>query len=217
MSAQVTLSRPSQMVVSLPLHRLSAHPANPNRISEAAFKKLIKHIERTGQYEPLVVRLHPHRKNAWQVLNGHHRMRALARLGHTRADCVVFNADDSQALVYLGTLNKLHGRDNIRKKCRLFERLCKRYKSGELARMLPESRTAIEKLDGLARRQPVFKPRPEKPFLLPMTFFVSETQHRLISEAFDKAVKDGEAGTCTEKRLLALCRIAKDYLGKDAF
>jgi ParB/RepB/Spo0J family partition protein len=216
MSSQIVLSQPSQTVVSLPLHRLSPHPANPNRISNAAFNKLVRHIERTGQYEPLVVRLHPKRKKAWQVLNGHHRMRALNRLGHSRADCIVFDADDNQALVYLATLNKLHGRDNVHKKCRLIERLCKCFKSRDLSKMLPESKTAIEKLDGLARRQPVFKPRPDKPFLLPMTFFVTEPQQRLISEAFEKAVNNTETGSLTEKRLRALCRIAKDYLAKDA-
>jgi len=217
MSSQTVHSRPSQMVVSLPVCRLSVHPANPNRISNAKFNKLVAHIERTGQYEPLVVRVHPKRKNAWQVLNGHHRLRALSRLGRTRADCVVFCADDSQALVYLATLNKLRGRDNVHKKCRLIERLCKCFRSRDLAKWLPESKTAIEKLDGLSRQQPVYKACPDKPFLLPLTFFVTEPQHRLISEAFEKAVKDNETGTRTEKRLLGLCRIAKDYLGKDAF
>lgn len=215
MSAQTQLSRPTQRVVSLPLRRLIAHPANPNRMSEAAFRKLVTHIERTGQYEPLAVRFHPQRENAFQVLNGHHRMRALSRLGHTHADCVVFDADDNQALIYLATLNKLTGRDNVHKKSRLIERLCRRYSSRELSQLLPESKTAIEKLDRLARSQPQPKPASEKPFLLPLTFFVTEPQHRLISEAFDKAVKKGEPGSRTEKRLLALCRIAKDYLGRE--
>ena len=67
MSSQTVSSQPSQTVVSLPLHRLRAHPANPNRISNAAFNKLVRHIERTGQYEPLVVRIHPKLKNAWQA------------------------------------------------------------------------------------------------------------------------------------------------------
>lgn len=217
MSTQTTPSQPTQTVVSLPVRRLLPHPANCNRISDAGFKKLVRHIERTGQYEPIVVRRHPMRQHAWQILNGHHRVRALSRLDHTHADCVVFAADDAQALVYLATLNKLTGRDNVHKKCRLIERLCRHFTSGDLSRMLPDSRTAIEKLDGMARRQPLPKPAPDKPFLVPLTFFVTEPQHQLISEAFEKAVKDGESGTRTEKRLLALCRIAKDYLGRDAF
>ncbi len=217
MSPQTAHSPATQTVVSLPLRRLSPHPANPNRMSNAAFNKLVKHIERTGQYEPIVVRKHPVRKNAFQILNGHHRARALSRLGHTRADCVVFTADDAQALVYLATLNKLTGRDNARKKAGLIEQLCKRYASKDLSHMLPESRTAIQKLNCLARQQPLPKPRTQTPFLVPLTFFVTEPQHQLISEAFDKAVRQNESGSRTEKRLLALCRIAKNYLGKDVF
>ncbi len=210
-SAQ-TQSPTQQMVVSLPLRKLVAHPANPNRMSDAAFKKLVKHIERTGQYEPIVVRVHPHRKNCWQILSGHHRVRALSRNGCTHADCVVFAADDAEALVYLATLNKLSGRDNVHKKSRLIEQLCKRYDSKALSRMLPESRTAIEKLNCLAKQQPLPKPKTETPFLLPMTFFVTEQQHQLIGKAFEKAAGENNAGNRSEKRLRALCRIAKAYL-----
>ena len=217
MSVQTVSSPATQTVVSLSLRRLSPHPANPNRMSDAAFNKLVKHIERTGQYEPIIVRKHPVRKNAFQILNGHHRARALSRLGHSRADCVVFAADDAQSLVYIATLNKLTGRDNAQKKSRLIEQLCKHYNSKDLSRMLPESRTAIEKLDCLARQQPLPKPKCQTPFLVPMTFFVTEPQHRLISEAFEKAARENEQGSRTEKRLRALCRIAKDYLAKDVF
>ena len=217
MSTQTAISQPTQTVVSLSLRKLVPHPANPNRMSDAAFKKLVKHIERSGQYEPIVVRNHPHRKNCHQILNGHHRVRALNRLNYTHADCVVFAADDAEAMVSLATLNQLTGRDNVHKKSRLIEQLCNRYESKELSRMLSDSKAAIEKLNCLARQQPLPKPKPEKPFLLPMTFFVTEPQHRLISEAFEKAVKENESGSRTEKRLLALCRIAKNYLGKDAF
>jgi len=216
MFTQTTHNPTTQTVISLPLRKLVPHPANPNRMSQAAFKKLIRHIERTGQYEPIVVRTHPHRKDAWQILNGHHRLRALVRLNHTHADCVVFAADDAEALVYLGTLNQLAGRDNVHKKSRLIEQLCKRYESKELSQMLPDSKTAIEKLNCLAKQQPLPKPNIEKPFLMPMTFFVTEAQHQLISEAFEKAVGENESGTRTEKRLLALCRLAKNYLGKNA-
>ena len=111
MSTQTTHNPATQTVVSLSLRKLVPHPANPNRMSDAAFKKLVKHIERTSQYEPIVVRVHPHRKGAWQILNGHHRLRALTRLNYSHADCVVFNADDAEAMVYLATLNQLTGRD----------------------------------------------------------------------------------------------------------
>ena len=66
-------------------------------MSKAKFNTLIRHLDTTGQYKPLVVRKHPLKENAWQLLNGHHRVRALRQLKHTHADCVVFGADDAQS------------------------------------------------------------------------------------------------------------------------
>jgi ParB-like chromosome segregation protein Spo0J len=77
--------RTQQRIASLPLHKLHPHPDNANRMSKAKFNMLIRHIETTGQYEPLVVRKHPAQENAWQILNGHHRLRALRRSSSTPA------------------------------------------------------------------------------------------------------------------------------------
>ena len=119
--------RTQQRILSLPLHKLYRHPDNANRMSKAKFNRLMGHLSTTGQYEPLVVRRHPAKENAWQVLNGHHRLRALRQLKHTRADCVVFAADDAQARLYLLNLNRLVGRDNVYKKAKLIEQLCRAY------------------------------------------------------------------------------------------
>jgi len=40
----------------LPLDALDSHPENANRMPEALLEKLRSHIERTGRYEPLIVR-----------------------------------------------------------------------------------------------------------------------------------------------------------------
>lgn len=208
---------PQQMVVSLPIGKLYPHPANPNRMSQARFRKLVRQLELTGQYEPITVRRHPLGKGAYQILNGHHRVRALKQLGRTRADCVVFRADQGQELVYLATLNQLTGRTNPRRKGRLMELLCKLRSSAELAKLLPDTRTAIEKLSTLWQSEATPKPvvPSQAPMLMPMTFFVTEDQHKLITEAFEKAAADTD-GTRTEKRLRALCRMAAEYLGKEA-
>lgn len=203
-----------QKMVSLSLRQLAAHPANPNRMSNAAFNKLARHIEQSGHYEPIVVRKHPQKPGTYQILNGHHRVRALKRLSFTHADCVIFDADDTQALVYLATLNQLKGRSNVQNKSRLIAALCKHLKSGELSRLLSDSKTAIDKLNALASNQSPAKVRSNKPLLTPMTFFVTEDQQRLVTEAFSKAAGTDTGGTRTEKRLQALCRIASDYLTK---
>ena len=209
------IRKPVQTVLSVPLGRLAAHPANPNHMSNATFHKLVRHLAQTGRYEPIVVRPLPGRPGTYQILNGHHRVRALKRLGKAAADCVVFDADDTEALVYLATLNRLRGRSSAAPHRRLIEQLCRRRDSPQLARLLGESRTAIEKLRALARQEAPAKASPAKAFLTPMTFFVTDGEQRLLSEAFARAVSSGESGTRTEKRLRALCRLARHYLERD--
>jgi ParB/RepB/Spo0J family partition protein len=208
--------RTQQRIASLPLHKLHPHPDNANRMSKAKFNMLIRHIETTGQYEPLVVRKHPTQENAWQILNGHHRLRALRQLKHSRADCVVFAADDAQARLYLLNLNRLVGRDNVYKKAKLIEQLCRTHTPRDLAKRLSDSKTSIEKLNALSQNQPLPKTK-EKPLLLPMTFFMTEAQHALVTAAFDKANGENTNSGRSQKRLNALCRMAEDCLAKERF
>ena len=206
--------KPQQTIVSLPISSLHPHPDNANRMSKAKFSKLVAGLKRSGQYEPLVVRPHPRKDNRYQVLNGHHRLRALKQLGYIHIDCVVFTADDEQARIYLLNLNRPCGRDNVYKKARLIEALCATHTSRELAKRLADYRTAIEKLNALSHNQPLPK-ADQKPFLLPMTFFLTESQHALIAKAFDRAAGKGDAGSRSQYRIGALLRLAEDYLEKD--
>ena len=204
--------KPNQTIVSLPLCKLYPHPGNPNRISKAMFAKLVRHLERTAQYEPIVVRRHPLKENAWQILNGHHRARALKQLGYSFVDCVVFDADDEQARLYLLSLNRLCGRDNVYKKAKLIEQLCRSHTSRELAKLLGDSKTAIEKLNALSQNQPLPKTADKKAALLPMTFFVTEDQHALLAKAFEKAGQTQSPAQRSGRRTGALVQIAQDFL-----
>lgn len=51
------------------LDKLIPHPDNANRMSRAALAKLVRNIERTGCYEPLVVRPHPEQRGIFQIIN----------------------------------------------------------------------------------------------------------------------------------------------------
>jgi len=62
-------------IVSVDICRLIAHPANPNRMTAETLKKLKSHIERTGNYEPIVVRPHRERSDCFEILNGYHSPR----------------------------------------------------------------------------------------------------------------------------------------------
>jgi hypothetical protein len=50
-------------VQSVHLSRLVPHPDNPNRMGRQKFAKLVRNIELTGRYEPLIVRPCPHHQH----------------------------------------------------------------------------------------------------------------------------------------------------------
>jgi len=200
---------PQQKIVSLPLSKLYPHPGHSNRLSKVKFAKLTRHLQLTGQYEPLVVRRHPSTPGLYQILNGRHRLRALKQLGHRRADCVIFDADDEKARLYLLSLNQLTGRDNVYKKAKLLEHLCQSHSSRDLAKWIPDSKTAIEKLNALSQNQPLPKTRRDKPPLIPMTFFMNPSQHEVIAAAFEKA-KD-ISGPQRSEALVHLAQVFLDH------
>ena len=75
-------NKPTPMPRAIPLDLLVPHPENSNFMKEEVLRKLRRHIERTGRYEPLMVRPHPSEENKFQVVNGHNRLRVLRALSY---------------------------------------------------------------------------------------------------------------------------------------
>lgn len=205
------------LVRAIALDKLAAHPDNPNKMSKATFGKLVRNIERTGRYEPIVVRPHPKRENHFQIINGEHRCRALAKLGYKTADCIVWDIDDKQVDILLATLNRLAGSDELSKKLNLLNRLNKRMESNELAKLLPQTAKQIERLTNL--KMPSTLKTNAKCFSNPMVFFVNDTQQETIENALSLAeesrseiVKMAYAKTKAAKRAAALVQIAGYFL-----
>ena len=139
-------------VQSIALDKLVAHTDNPNRMSKAKFAKLIRNIERTGRYEPLVVRSCPRKLECFQIINGHHRWRALRELGYKTAEVVVWDVNDQDTDILLATLNRLGGSDVLDKKLALLKRLNQsafRGQASELAKLLPQTANQIKRLTEL--------------------------------------------------------------------
>src|SRR5262245_14781034 len=124
---------------TIPLDQLDSHPDNANVMPAALFRKLVRHIETGGRYPPLIVRPAPdssdvvqnvshdvshdhHRTPRYQILDGHHRAKALRQLGRESAECMVWDVDDEQADLLLLTLNRLHGEDDPQRRGALLER-----------------------------------------------------------------------------------------------
>ena len=200
----------------IPLDALEPHPENSNRMPLPLLEKLKGHIRRTGLYEPLVVRPLSH-DGRYQILNGHHRARALRELGHIHARCDVWEVDDAEARLLLATLNRLEGRDDPSARALLVSRLAEgrsaafdrtqaalsmAERAEDLARLLPEPPDAVERLLRLAQPPPApLAPEALEPIARPMMFFLTEEQHALVSEALGEIHKRGarhaELGTKT--------------------
>ncbi len=203
-------------IVQIALEQLRAHPLNSNVMAEELVEKLAGHIGRSGRYPALVVR--PVRARdaqgdpdapspgsgtrrplpggevgpgamCYEVLDGHHRWKALAKLGRTHANCVVWDVDDAEALLLLSTLNRLQGRDDPRKRARLMGELRERLgvSEAELARRLPENREQVRKLLEIGGEKGpmvrVARPMGEMPTVV--HFFLSGEQRDLLEASLE--------------------------------
>ena len=195
-------------LLSIGVDRLVAHPGNPNRMSDGTFKKLLGHIRRTGNYEPIIVRRHPQRDGCFEIINGHHRKKALEEMGKDRADCIVWDTDDEETMILLATLNRLAGADDIHRKSELIRKLSERLNSKELSKMLPDSRKSIEHLNELLTKQKALHLQ-DKPMLNATVFFLTDEQKQIVDAAIKEAINPGVKGTRPQKRAWAIVEILR--------
>jgi ParB/RepB/Spo0J family partition protein len=179
----------SEKIRSIQIEKLLAHPDNTNVMSEKTFRKLVRHIEWTGLYEPIVVRPHPKEKNHYEIINGHHRVKAIQQLGHKEADCVVWNVDDGETAILLTTLNRLGGSDVSAKKIELLRKLTVQMKPAQLAKLLPQTAGQIERLTNLKLNSVPVKLKADN-FAVPFVFFVTKQQKKIIEKAMETAFNE---------------------------
>lgn len=218
-------------IQSIALDKLDFHPDNPNQMSRVNFAKLVRNIERTGRYEPLIVRPCPpplcfakrSRGGYFQIINGHHRCHALAKLGYKTADCIVWDIDDEETDILLATLNRLGGSDELGKKLKLLEHLNKRMEAGKLAKLLPQTAKQIERLTNLKRPSAPAQIN-AKCFANPLVFFVNDKQQERIEKALSLVESTGRLTaepkaemTKAAKRAAALAQIAGHFLNDSKF
>jgi ParB/RepB/Spo0J family partition protein len=177
----------SSSITTIAIDKFVAHPDNPNRMSKAAFAKLVRNIKRTGRYEPLIVRPDPTKGESgfFQIINGHHRWLALKQLGYKTADSVVWDIDDQQTEIFLATLNRLTGSDVLDKKLRLLKKLTERMPVTELGKILPQSSRQLQRLMNLKLPS---VPANADLWLVPIVFFVDHVQQKIIEEALTQAI-----------------------------
>lgn len=191
------------MPTPLPIDQLHAHPLNSNVMSAKLLKKLATHIERTGRYPPVIVRPCD---GAYQVLDGHHRVKALRSIGQGTVQCEVWPVDDREALVLLTTLNRLEGGDDAKKRGALVSTLMQDAALPALSKLLPED---VGRLRALAALHDAPPPRPLAPSAIAdapvaVTFFITPGQRR----ALDRRL--ASMGGTREAALLELTGAADD-------
>jgi ParB-like chromosome segregation protein Spo0J len=178
----------SQEIQEIALERLVAHPQNANVMPPATMKKLRRHIERTGRYEPLVVRPHPTRPADFELINGHHRKEILAELGHTHAACMVWPLSDAETLLLLATVNRLGGHDSPSKRLALLEQLSDQLDANphDLALLLPEEEATLAKLLAEDEIQPIADAPPLDDMWEAFTVFMPAHQKTQLLTALKK-------------------------------
>lgn len=196
-------------IIRIPLDKLLPHPENPNKMSRQNFKKLKTHIKQSHNYEPLIVRKHPEEENYFQIINGHHRADALRQIGETFADCVIWEIDDDQTRILLATLNRLGGKDELSLKAELIRNLSEKFSSKELSKLLPDTKTEIERLKDITKLPAIAD---EKAFLNTLIFFLNDEQMKIVESALCLAPTPAVGGTKSEKLSNAITIISKNYI-----
>ena len=196
------------------VERLFEHPESVNVQSRVTFAKLVRHIERTGLYEPLVVRPLRGKDECYQVINGHHRLKALEQLGYRECDCIIWDVNDDVTDMLLLTLNRLGGRDRLDKKLRALRRLNNKFGSKELGKLLVQNAKQIERLVNFKKPQVTLK-KSKTPFAEAEVFFVDGEQQRVVEQALSLAAEKKEAPRAA-RRGAALAAMAEFYIHQKA-
>jgi ParB-like chromosome segregation protein Spo0J len=208
-------------------------------MSKGKFAKLLRNIERTGRYEPLVVRPCPQKsdksceacleqslrdrntnddgRSCFQIINGHHRWRVLKKLGYKTAEAVVWDLNDQDTDIMLATLNRLGGSDVLDKKMALLKRLNQSAFAGhetELAKLLPQTANQIKRLTELTIsdcRRAVENCKSQ--VLNPIVFFLNDEQQMIVQRALSAAMSKVEKNlTKAVKNAAALTLIAHGFI-----
>ncbi len=203
------------MLREIDIGLLIPHPEQCNYMDEATLKRVRRHIETTGNYEPLVVRPHPRQKDRFQVINGHNRLRVLKAMGQESANCVVWETDDEQTRVYLATLNRLSGNDVPERRAMLVETLLETQGVDQLSALLPDPKKQILELERLGRIEldylPHLEQSAEEEIQVPviLEFMLEESEAKQVNLAMDLII-NAHQGTLSRGQ--ALLKLARFYL-----
>ncbi len=205
----------------IPIEMLIDNPNNPNRMSKSSFAKLVRNIKRTGLYEPIIVRLNKKQNNGchtkssrlltkYEIINGHHRLKALKQLGYTTVDVCIWDVDEEQSDLLLATLNNLRGTPVLEKKLDLLNRLSKQSDPKKLAEVLPLTSGQIERYLNLSLPH---EPAKQKMCLdEPLIFFVNIKQKEIIENAIHRMQNKDKKSLARATKAKAITKLAAAFI-----
>jgi len=135
-------------VVQLPIAKLHRAEWNANRVDDETMGKIRHSIEQFGVVENLVVRPHPSKRGAFEVLSGNHRRDLYAEAGMTDAPCVIVKVDDAHARLLAQTLNRTRGVDDPLAYRELLEQVVQDLSIDAVLDFLPETSTSLDRILG---------------------------------------------------------------------
>ena len=155
------------------------------------------------------------RSTQYEIINGHHRVKALRQLGIKTADIVIWDVNDEEVDILLTTLNRLSGSDELDKKLAILRRLNEKMRARELAKLLPFSSTQIKRLKEFKLPTVPAKIEPDN-YTHPLVFFINKEQKQIIENAIHEALdRTDESEVTNDKqrtKAAALTHIAKTYI-----
>jgi len=203
-------------IKEIPIELLLEHPENSNYMDTPTSQKLKNHIEKTGRYEPLIVRPHQAENGKYQVINGHNRLRILKALKYQTANCIVWHVDDDQTRLYLATLNRLSGSDTPERRAILIENLLRSFSKNELLSLLPEDEKQLVELKQLIQIKPdevVKKDIPHNDIKVPVivTFMLEEQESKELDLVLDMIIGTIDNNLSRSKALTNLTRFYLEH------
>jgi hypothetical protein len=199
----------------IPTDKLLPHPENTNRMNAKFMSKLEEHIRTTGNYETITVR--PHGEEKFQILNGHHRVEILRKLGIEEAKCDIWEVNDKEARLLIATLNRLEGSDVPELRFSLLRKLLDDYDPADLEALVPENEKQIKELMALSSadfakvedwvKSKTLHLKCEIPDIRIMDFFLNSEQYSLVSSVLDLIVESNGLKDRNE----AICELARKY------
>lgn len=122
---------------------------NPNVVKENEFKTLKESIERSGLFQPILIRTHPDDSNKYEIIDGEHRYLAHVDLKRETIPAQVVEMTDAEAKLITITANKLRGHFDSMKLAEVLSDLKQDYSETELQEKLGYTKKELDSFEEL--------------------------------------------------------------------